>query len=293
MEFVQFHPTATLLSDRVFLLTEALRGEGAVLCNAAGERFMFDYHPAGELAPRDEVARAILRESERQGNQPVYLDARQLGKSCLADRFRQVYTKLAQAGCAMERELIPVFPAAHYSIGGIKTDLSGETTIPALFACGEAAATGVHGANRLASNSLLEGVVFGRRVAAAIEGKRQTRRKTSPRLDSDPASGDYSIPVEVLRSRLDCVVGVRRRGDELEAMLNWLNKPVTGSRPLPPGRVLWQERNARQLAELLLEAALLRQESRGAHFRSDYPGQEANCSGRHSVQQWGRKAVME
>ena len=160
MEFVQFHPTTfTTPEGEVFLLTEALRGEGAYLRNAAGERFMLVHHADGELAPRDEVSRAIRREMKLTGNQ-VYLDARHLGGENLKKRFQQVYTKLASNNYYMERDLIPVAPAAHYSIGGIITDSWGRSAIGNLYACGEAAATGVHGANRLASNSLLEGVVF-------------------------------------------------------------------------------------------------------------------------------------
>lgn len=159
MEFVQFHPTAvTTMSGKVFLLTEALRGEGAILRNSAGRRFMSTYHPSGELAPRDEVSRAILREASRQGGSPIYLDARHLGKEYLMDRFRQVYAELAQNNYFMERDTIPIAPAAHYTIGGIKTDLWGKTNVPSLYACGEAAATRVHGATDLLAIRCLRGL---------------------------------------------------------------------------------------------------------------------------------------
>lgn len=292
MEFVQFHPTAVTLSGKVFLLTEALRGEGAILCNAAGERFMFNYHPAGELAPRDEVARAILRETVRHGG-AVYLDARHLGKDYLAGRFRQVYSELAKNNYLLERDVIPIFPAAHYTIGGIKTDLWGKTNIASLYACGEAAATGVHGANRLASNSLLEGIVFGRRVAAALNGTRLAAGTPAPlSVAGTEAPGSYH-DLGALRTKLDAVAGVARREDKLAAMLQWLRSGAASRRTVLADRESWHVQNAYQLAELLLEAALLRTESRGTHYRSDFPGKNDESLKRHSVQQWGRKAVME
>jgi L-aspartate oxidase len=294
MEFVQFHPTAvTLPSGKVFLLTEALRGEGAVLRNRAGERFMPGYHPDGELAPRDEVARAILRESARQGGGPVYLDARHLGGEYLADRFRHVYGELAKNDCHMERDAIPVAPAAHYTIGGIRTDPWGRTSVASLYACGEAAAAGVHGANRLASNSLLEGVVFGRRTAAYINGALGTLRTAGDFSSAAvPAAAGVPSDLQGLRMRLDHVAGVVRRGEELAAMLEWLRAGKADHPVSAADRHACHTVNAYQLAGLLLAAALLREESRGAHYREDYPVKNDDFR-KHILQQWGRKAVME
>ncbi|MDF2500072.1 MAG: L-aspartate oxidase [Anaerosporomusa subterranea] len=292
MEFVQFHPTAfTTLSGKVFLLTEALRGEGAVLRNSAGDRFMFNYNPSGELAPRDEVSRAILRESARQGGGPIYLDARHLGKEYLADRFRQVYSELAKNNYFIERDTIPIAPAAHYTIGGIKTDLWGRTSVGSLYACGEAAATGVHGANRLASNSLLEGIVFGRRIATYINETYSAKREPSElSAGVTEAIGSYT-DLNALRTKLDCVAGVVRRGEELEAMLKWLSVGETNHQVSPVGHS-YHVYNTYQLAGLLVEAALLRTESRGAHYRSDFPDKNDETFRNHTLQQWRKKAVM-
>ncbi|MDT8902407.1 L-aspartate oxidase [Anaeroselena agilis] len=294
MEFVQFHPTAaTLPSGKVFLLTEALRGEGAVLLNRQGERFMAACHPDGELAPRDEVARAILRESARQGGGPVYLDATRLGRRHLTERFRHVYGELAKSGWFLDRDAIPVLPAAHYTIGGIKTDLWGRSTVPSLYACGEAAATGVHGANRLASNSLLEGVVFARRTAAHINGSRRAPRPAGRfPADAQVAAG-VRPDLPDLRARLEAVAGVVRRGEELAAALAWLRAGGAGVPVGAADRHACHAVNACQLAELLLAAALLRAESRGAHYREDYPARNDGEFSNHTLQQWGRKAVME
>jgi len=294
MEFVQFHPTTvTTLAGKVFLLTEALRGEGAVLRNAAGNRFMFDFHPDGELAPRDVVSRAILHEMQRQGGEAVYLDAKHLGKAHLSERFRQVYAELAQSNYLMERDAIPVAPAAHYTIGGIKSDLWGRTNVPSLYTCGEAAATGVHGANRLASNSLLEGIVFGRRVAAYINGAIREPKEAFELSAAVVETRGSGIDRKALRTKLDCVAGVERRGVELEAMLKWLVSTENSPPVDLASRQRYSAQNTYQLAVLLLEAALLRTESRGAHYRLDFPGKDDNNLGKHTLQQWGKKAVIE
>lgn len=294
MEFVQFHPTvATTLSGKFFLLTEALRGEGAVLRNSRGERFMFNYHPHGELAPRDEVSRAILREVKRQGEGQIYLDARQLGKECLTDRFRQVYAELAKNNYFMEKDLIPIAPAAHYTIGGIRTDLWGRTNIACLYACGEAAATGVHGANRLASNSLLEGIVFGRRIATYINGGfSPTREPAEFSYGIIAASGNFNN-LNTLRTNMDCVAGVERKQEELEALLKWLSIDAQIQQASPGDSQSYHGGNAFQLAQLLVKAALLRTESRGVHYRVDFPGRDDESFSKHTLQQWGREAVME
>lgn len=293
MEFVQFHPTTfTTLSGKVFLLTEALRGEGAVLLNHQGERFMFSYHPNGELAPRDEVSRAIFHEMKRESQEFVYLDARQLGKDYLANRFRQVYSELAKNDLFMEKDLIPIAPAAHYTIGGIQTDLWGRTTIANLYACGEAAATGVHGANRLASNSLLEGIVFGRRVAKTINRESSKPVSNCLLFSAVKQVGKYQQATEV-GAALERVAGVIRRGRDMEAFLTELQQSaVMQGKPLADSKD-YHDFNACQLAELLLEAALFRCESRGTHYREEYPQKNDHEFKQHIIQQWGKKAVMQ
>lgn len=293
MEFVQFHPTAfTTRTGKAFLLTEALRGEGALLRNAAGERFMLSYHADGELAPRDEVSRAMTSEMQRQKQPHVYLDARHLGKEYLQDRFRQVYPELAQNGYLLERDLIPVAPATHYTIGGIRTDLCGRTTVPGLYACGECAATGVHGANRLASNSLLEGVVFGRAVAQALAGEAPRGSSPAVRLPGGDCCA-WGGDAAALGLALDRAAGVVRREEEMTALLERLRQQRCGVAAAPGDVEAYQACNAHQLAELLLEAALLRRESRGTHYRLDYPAKDDVHFHRHSLQQWGKKAVIQ
>ena len=293
MEFVQFHPTAfTTLSGKAFLLTEALRGEGAVLRNAAGERFMFSYHPNGELAPRDEVSRAMVSEMKLNKEKCIYLDARHLGKEYLADRFRQVYSELARNGYSLERDLIPVVPTAHYTIGGIRTDLWGKTTVQNLYACGEAAATGVHGANRLASNSLLEGVVFGRRVAQSLDQDFPQEKRTGFELDGKPVC--YGNDTREVGMALDRVAGVVRTEEKMSSVLGLLRQGFSDQDSHSPRSIKeYHSYNACQLAELLLEAALLRCESRGTHYRVDYPDKNDASFHKHVIQQWGRGAVLQ
>ncbi len=294
MEFVQFHPTTfTTAAGEAFLLTEALRGEGAYLRTAAGRRFMLDCHPDGELAPRDEVSRAIDREMRLAGGAPVYLDARHLGRECLTQRFRQVYAKLAENGYRLERDMIPVAPAAHYTIGGIQTDLDGRTAVPRLYACGEAAATGVHGANRLASNSLLEGVVFGRRVAKAIGGA--IIPQANGRYPPAPETwhGGAAANIARLANIAADFAGVVRDGDEIGWLLAHLRQTPAGAGARAPDAAACGAYNAFQLTELVLAAALARRESRGTHYRRDYPAKNDGEFRRHVIQQQGKKVRME
>jgi L-aspartate oxidase len=294
MEFVQFHPTSfTTLSGEVFLLTEALRGEGAMLRNAAGERFMFSYHADGELAPRDEVARAIVTELQSRDQGVVYLDARHLGKGFLMDRFRQVSGELLQNGYHVEKDLIPIAPAAHYTIGGIATNLWGQTTLSHLFACGEAAATGVHGANRLASNSLLEGVVFGRRVAQVMNQDFPAAPLPSSKEGAiQGAAVCYGGDTEQLGLMLDRVAGVVRKGQSMSALLMELQHKVAEPGSHVASIRQYHQYNACQLAELILKAALLRCESRGTHYREDYPEKRDADFSKHVVQQWRKGSAL-
>lgn len=293
MEFFQFHPTALNLPGLpAFLLSEALRGEGAVLRNAQDEIFMGKYDPRKELASRDIVARAIAAELSRTG--AVYLDARHLGKAALKQHFPSIYRFCLSQGLDISEKLIPVAPAAHYFMGGILTGRWGETTLPGLFACGEVAATGVHGANRLASNSLLEGLVFGQRLydytanGAAQELDLTAYRQTSALplteypLDEPEVTSEGQAPsLEKLQSLMWEKVGLARNGEELKKAVAQLSCWQAALKANPA-----QDRAGRELTNLVTVgrlvagAALIREESRGAHYRLDYPISRPEWEGR-------------
>lgn len=294
MEFYQFHPTALSLPGVPrFLLSEALRGEGAWLRNHHGERFMERYHPQLELAPRDVVARAIAREgmsADPGESLPVYLDMRHVEGIDLNQRFPGISRFLASHGLSLHRDQIPVRPAAHYLMGGIRTDLSGRTTLKGLYAAGEAACTGVHGANRLASNSLLEGLVFGARAAQSIledglplpSAEAQATNLTPP----DPVSIEAAVTAlrglmwqdaGLLRDRQSLQHGLAKHREIVEE-LSQISKPGQGSRQLYEARAL------ASVAHAILLAALARTESRGAHFRNDYPSRDDRNFRKHSIE---------
>ena len=277
MEFVQFHPTALDTPENpLALISEAVRGEGAILVNAAGERFMVKRHKLAELAPRDVVARAIF--AEQKGDLKVYLDARKIGRN-FAKRFPGILVLCEARGIDPRKDLIPVTPAAHYMMGGIVTDLAGRSSVPLLYACGEVARTGVHGANRLASNSLLEGLVFAERVARDMQ-------LMTP-LATVPQKGDWTVPVlsdrgaaQVAAGQIRTVMwqyaGISRTARGLRECLMRLD---TIEDRLPEGAT--EERNMVQTARLIAEAALMRKESRGGHFRSDFPRARSAWRGKH------------
>ncbi|UAJ78209.1 L-aspartate oxidase [Leifsonia sp. ZF2019] len=289
LEFVQFHPTALAVPGS-FLVSEAVRGEGAVLRNARGERFMLDVHPDAELAPRDVVARGIAVEMAAQGGAPVVLDATALGAAFLARRFPTIDAACRAAGMDWAREPVPVTPAAHYAMGGVATDTSGRTTVPGLFAVGEVACTGTHGANRLASNSLLEGLVFAHRAARAIgrpweaapewiaEASVATAPSSSPHPDGT-AEDQHAVPgMRFERARLQRLMwdaaGVHRD----RAGLTKAAAELAATADPEPG----EDRDLLQVGRLVVAAALAREESRGAHFRSDFPA-PADPPARHTV----------
>jgi L-aspartate oxidase len=279
LEFVQFHPTALNHPGAPrFLISEALRGEGARLVNCHGEAFMTAYHPGGDLAPRDVVARGIVRESDRTGG-PVYLTLAHLDPQFVAGRFPTITAMCAQVGLDLARDPIPVGPAAHYIMGGVDTDEWARTSLPGLFAAGEVACTGVHGANRLASNSLLEGLVFGARAAQAMMGPpRPAAPKADRRMADDPGSGQSSPPSaasasagsrQAVRDLMWRSAGLFRTRAGLEQAVAGLDAAAAAAGPVTLEG--WRERSLVTVARLIAGAALRREESRGGHFREDFP----------------------
>lgn len=279
-EFVQFHPTALDVGlDPAPLATEALRGEGGVLINSAGERFMIGQHPDAELAPRDVVARAVFREIA--GGRGAFLDCRSTIGARFPETFPTVYEHCRQAGIDPVRQPLPVAPAEHYHMGGLHTDEWGRTSVPGLWAAGEIASTGLHGANRLASNSLLETVVFGARVAtdiAKLERGRTTRIElTRSRASHLPNFALRDEAIRSIRAAMSRHVGVERDARGLATALQTLNSigEATDGDPVIENAVL--------TAKLIAESALRRKESRGAHYRSDFPEPSARWQRRSSI----------
>jgi L-aspartate oxidase len=276
MEFVQFHPTALDTPENpLALISEAVRGEGAILVNSRGVRFMKTRHRLAELAPRDVVARAILRE-QRTG--PVYLDARKLGAK-FKGRFPGIFALCEARGVDPRKDLIPVTPAAHYMMGGVVTDLCGQSNMARLYAVGEVSRTGVHGANRLASNSLLEGLVFAERVARDLQKNESLvklptigRWKVPPLADR----GAAQVAADAIRAVMWEHAAIARTARGLRAALE---KLADIEKRLPAGAT--EEDNMLQTAQLIVEAALMRKESRGGHYRADYPRAKKNWKGRH------------
>lgn len=282
-EFFQFHPTVLALPDDAFLISEAVRGEGAVLRDVHGERFMPALDPRAELAPRDVVARGIAAVMARQNGQPVWLDATAIGPR-IAARFPGISRRLAAHGLALDRNRIPVTPAAHYWMGGIATDTWGRSSLPGLYAVGEAACTGVHGANRLASNSLLEGAVFGRRAARRLAG--DASQPAWPRFASEPLPAVVpereDVPAftrQALRVLMWQQVGLQRDARQLECaaarLRAWQPQADAAAASLDP--LALETRNLLEVARLICQFALRRQESRGAHCRLDYPQARARA----------------
>ena len=289
MEFYQFHPTAFLGEGAPrFLLSEALRGEGALLVNAQGERFMLALHPQAELAPRDVVARAITREALRG---PVYLDMRGVKGVEFRERFPGISGFLAGYELDLAKDLVPVRPAAHYLMGGIRTDVAGRTTLPGLYAAGEAACTGVHGANRLASNSLLEGLVFGVAAAATMAAEVVPALSSDFVLGMKKSSQSIDLPefVEQWIAKLRDLMwrdagllrdaeGLNRAKAELQKMEQTMTAGMT-RRAVEAGNLF-------TVAAMIVQCALGREESRGAHFRNDFP--ERKEIAEHSILERGR-----
>jgi len=289
MEFIQFHPTALYLKKAPrFLLSEALRGEGAYLRNLELHRFMPKYHPMAELAPRDVVARAIVHELEVSGGKDpvVYLDLTHLDAGHVKARFPRIYATCLEYNIDITTELIPIRPAAHYSMGGIHSDLEGRSTLPGLYVAGEAAATGVHGANRLASNSLLEGLVFGARAGQAMRkelGKVPARIRPPQPLASN---GPMDTPIEQVIGEIQDLmwrdVGIVRTGATLKRALDQLIQ-ISARVAHPQTRRAFEACNIHLVGTLVARAALAREESRGAHYRLDFPTHNDARFLKHSI----------
>ncbi|NSC23172.1 L-aspartate oxidase [Streptomyces albus subsp. chlorinus] len=313
LEFVQFHPTVLYLGPDAEgqqpLISEAVRGEGAHLVDAAGVRFMADAHPLAELAPRDIVAKGIMRRASEQGTDHMYLDARHFGAAMWETRFPTILAACRTHGIDPVTEPVPVAPAAHYASGGIRTDLWGRTTVSGLYACGEAACTGVHGANRLASNSLLEGLVFAERIAAvcvrglagakpvtpgapaggAADGRTRGQEPgQEPSGPGGPGGRARLLPasarteIQHLMSRGAGVLRSRRSLETAAAELAALAARPEEA-PAAPGVDTWETTNLHLVAQVLVEAALRREETRGCHWREDHPERDDTRWRRHLV----------
>jgi L-aspartate oxidase len=301
MEFTQFHPTALAVKGAPrFLLSEALRGEGAILRNINLERFMKRYHEAQELASRDIVARAIVSEMHRTNSEHVYLDMTAKPEGFVEKRFPRIYATCMSYGVDLARDVAPVCPAAHYMMGGVKTDLWGRTSLPGLYAAGETADTGVHGANRLASNSLLEGLVFGARSGQAMMKDAPVKKKHAAGLPGSPAPKPgndapsqpprksaakpaQTAALTKIRDVMWRLVGILRSGKELTnaiEQLRALEVPAEEN-----GRAHCEFRNMHALALVMAKSALARHESRGTHYRSDFPYRDDDDFAKHSIAQ--------
>ncbi|MFF3400244.1 L-aspartate oxidase [Streptomyces sp. NPDC002659] len=297
LEFVQFHPTVLFLGvDREGqqpLVSEAVRGEGAHLVDASGTRFMLGQHELAELAPRDIVAKGIMRRMQEQGAAHMYLDARHFGAEMWASRFPTILAACRAHGIDPVTEPIPVAPAAHYASGGVRTDLHGRTTVPGLYACGEVACTGVHGANRLASNSLLEGLVFAERIAADI-ASRAPLQAGAPAAPTTPSVLPLIAPetrAEIQRI-MSHGAGVLRSAESLTAAAAALDavhrdavegRNGSAAKTAEPGVESWETSNLLCVARVLTTAALRREETRGCHWREDRPERDDAQWRRHLV----------
>ncbi|HEX3033330.1 MAG TPA: L-aspartate oxidase [Bacillota bacterium] len=290
MEFMQFHPTALAIEGKPhFLISEAIRGEGAYLRNEAGERFMPAYHPMAELAPRDIVSRAIIDEVAKTRSTKVYLDLSHLDHEKTRRRFPTITATCKKFGLDLACDPIPVTPSAHYLMGGVRTNYYGETNLGGLYACGEAACQGVHGANRLASNSLLDGLVFGDRIVrrssglikaplakAQVEGIGCKELKQGPEMDSSALRQDIQ---EIMWEK----VGIVRSGtglrEAIEFFARWQHLTQYDNKTIANMEVV----NIMTIGQLMAKAALVRTESRGGHYRADFPARNDELWGRHIV----------
>ena len=293
MEFIQFHPTTFVVGDQqpisMFLISEAVRGEGAVLRNESGKTFMSQYHPQKELASRDIVSRAIVSEIKKQTRPYVYLDLTQIELN-IEDRFPTIYQRCLEYGIDMNLSPIPVAPAAHYMIGGIKVNEWGQTGIHHLYAIGEVAGTGIHGANRLASNSLLEGLVFGNRTARYIlENKRESVSVKPIKTDLYRPINKTQLELAAIRQDIKSImwtyVGIERSESGLRTAQEKIEKWKSLETIETTHAGFNEVRNMVLVAQLIITSALQRTESRGGHYRVDYPRKDNQNWGQHIIQE--------
>ncbi len=305
LEFVQFHPTALdHESSPKFLITEALRGEGAYLLDCAEQRFMLGLHPLAELAPRDVVSREIESVMARCGRPNVWLDARHLGGDYLKQRFPTIWEMCVEAGYNLATDLIPVAPAAHYMIGGVRVDIDGRSSLAGLFATGEVAASGLHGANRLASNSLLEGLVFSRRIARALLAEEPSAH-AEPAADSEPAAAPRSEAPQVAAATPGALAGAAIREQLQEVMSSFVGvtrsaeslahatREIAALASAPEAAADPELANLLTVAGLITQAAAAREETRGTHHRDDFPDRRDDRWRGHLVWRRGESARFE
>ncbi|MEG6520606.1 L-aspartate oxidase [Desulfotomaculum sp. 1211_IL3151] len=276
MEFIQFHPTSLVLPDAPrFLISEAVRGEGALLRDARGERFMPQYHGMAELAPRDIVSRAILSEMAKTEANSVFLDLTHLEADRIKERFPTITLTCSKYGLDITKDFIPVAPAAHYMMGGVKTDLWGETSIQRLFACGEASCMAVHGANRLASNSLLDGLVWGGRIVQRTKCILEEDLPDEPEFSCHDLLATPEVNYLSLRKKLQQIMGEKvgplRTAQRLAQALAFFDSCSYLAQYEVTDTAKMEVRNMLEVGALITEAAMMRSESRGGHFRLDYP----------------------
>jgi L-aspartate oxidase len=283
MEFIQFHPTALNLENAPrFLLSEAMRGEGGILRNIHGERFMSKYDERLELAPRDIVARSIVAEMRETGSRTAFLDMTALDEEFLKHRFPKIYEVCKSFGLNIAKDMLPVSPASHYFMGGIRTDLCGRSTLKGLYAAGEVTCTGVHGANRLASNSLLEGLVFGAKAGEAMISDSSQQSAVSSQSEELAQFNDYGSDIATaVKKRVKRVmwerVGILRDKDSL-------NRALKEFKQISKSNLGTSSRNFVTVATLVTKAALWREESRGGHSRTDFPERDDVNFDKHSIQ---------
>ncbi len=291
LEFVQFHPTVLYHPDnKSFLISEAVRGEGGLLKNKNGERFMPNYHHLCELAPRDVVSRSIFAEMKKTGSENVFLDIRFKGKEYLENRFPNIYKTCLGYGIDMAKDMIPVAPAEHYCMGGIRADVHGRTNIGGLFACGECACNGIHGANRLASNSLLEGLVFGRLIGNQVEevlknkGRNVKFKDIANDTDRESMDLDRKNEIMAIQKIMTKDVGILRDKEGLEDALEKVSAYRKKYADIKNIKLIdFELQNILLLSEMVIESALERKESRGAHFRVDYDKTDDENWKRHII----------
>lgn len=296
IEFIQFHPSALYLpGEEAYLISEAVRGEGAWLVNHSGKRFMEELHPQAELAPRDVVAYHIYREILESGKDYIYLSLKHLDAGKIKSRFKNIYLQLKNFRIDMTTDLIPVAPAAHYMVGGVRTNLDAETNIKGLFVCGEAASTGVMGANRLASNSLLECLVFGKRAsesAACLPWPQENLPEVQPVLLHDKHEKTYVDARNSIARQMMKNLGVVRHRQGLEEALSFFGQMDGFAHKGESDYNLLKIKNITEVCRLISQAALAREESRGGHIRTDFP-HENPAFRVHSIQETGKDLYFE